>query len=82
MPMRLNKFLNIRLIRVEPYNTTPHLTNPHKTLTPLSKLNHSHIKTNMHQHPSCIRIPRRTLSVSHVLIIHIIAGKIKPIFEF
>lgn len=36
----------------------------------------------MHRHPSCIGIPRRTLSVSHVLIIHIIAGKIKLIFEF
>ena len=40
------------------------------------------IKTNMHQHPSCIGIPKRTLSVSHVLIIHIILGKIKLIFEF
>ena len=28
------------------------------------------------------RIPRRTLSVSHVLIIHIITEKIKLIFEF
>ena len=36
----------------------------------------------MHRHPSYIRIPRRTLSVSHVLIIHIILGKIKLIFEF
>ena len=41
-----------------------------------------HTGTDMHRHPSCIRIPRRTLSVSHVLIIHIILGKIKLIFEF